>query len=180
MAEWRIIVPAFVVITAVLCSAGGLRSLCLMIYRFYANELPLSKCIIWSLVTRATVQMFCSGHKAQGENRQQWTSLLCVQLRVMQAKVECCLMLIIRSRDSQMVTRLCFVFRLKFKHLTFSLSVRDLKTKCNFTLQLCGTVSWRLFGWVWPLHLQEYGDLYVYWLYISYFIYTREKGTINN
>lgn len=92
--------PAIVSSSAVFCSAGRLLSVCLMIYQFYSNELTQSKCIIWSLITRASVLMFRSGHEAHGANQQHRTPLFCVQLIVRQAKVECCWTLIILCNDS--------------------------------------------------------------------------------
>lgn len=87
------------------------RSVCLMINQFYSDELALSKCIIWSVITRATVLMFRSGHggRRDGEG---WTSNsetcgLCVRLSARQAKVERCWTLIIHSDDSWMVIRPC-------------------------------------------------------------------------
>lgn len=85
---------------AVFCSAGSPPSVCLMIYQFYSNEHTRSKCIIWSLITRASVLMFRSGHEAHGVNRQHRTALFCVPLIVRQAKVECCWTLIIHCNDS--------------------------------------------------------------------------------
>lgn len=50
---------------AVFGSEGRLLSMCLMIYRFFSNELALSKCIIWSLITRATVSLAARGARSQ-------------------------------------------------------------------------------------------------------------------
>lgn len=69
--------PALVSSAAVFCSAGRLLSVCLMIYQFYSNEPTQSKCIIWSLITRASVLMFRSGHEPATSN----TAVLCTANR---------------------------------------------------------------------------------------------------
>lgn len=147
-----IMMPALLGSTAVFCSAGRLLSVCLMIYQFYSNELALSKCIIWSLITRATVLMFRSGHEAHGANQQQQTRPFCVWLSVRQAKVECCWTLIIHCNDSQMVIRLCLFLGLNFKKVirpflgvSCRISVGDLKRKCKPALQVRSTISLRPF-----------------------------------